>query len=574
MNAYHVGIDFGTSQTKVCVKDLLKNTYFFHKFKVSSNYFMPSTIQVDRSGFCSFGIEGSDQIRFFKMAALHDEQFDRIISENLISSNIDYTPELSGINSIPSNQDELAKFPELCCIIYLAQIISELQESLQHVEKTMTSVEVSTDELGSEEKDLHQEKHTNSFGRILSLLKKKSQNQHKPEQVTVKRELVTKKELRVTKPTLLLTIGIPTEYDSNYNILRRQKMYQMLLMANKLSKTIGTADKFGKTCVSELIQHLRDIFEDTINGKHLSGLEELYNKEGLFVIAETTAGIEPIRNDRKRMLFEIINRSGNDWQDEYYKFKQNHAGCYMTMDIGAGTTDISFFQMITFSSGEIKIKYYSSQPIPYASNQIISNYLKSTNFEVISKFDFTKTSSEEWQQSQIGSRQELYRIINGYRSASPEASVFGRVRSIFRRHKLSLHRHWHYEDPPPHVLAKGCLVYGGGSRFNEFGTGDLPLEQVTWNQGTYTRIKKLIQGNEIIYNLSLSQKNGYPVERHELQEIIMSLDMLIVSLGLAMLSPGNRGDTWLDIDEYLPDSTPVHIDPNKPIFDLFKRKWI
>lgn len=574
MNAYHVGIDFGTSQTKICIKDLLKNTFFFHKFSSNSKYFLPSTIQVNGSGFCSFGLEGSDQIRFFKMAALQDEVFDRIFSDNKIIGKIDYSSSLSGTSHIPSNQDDLSRFPELCCIIYLARIISELQESLQFVEEITTSEEIIQSDIASEEKNIHKGKQTSSFDKILSIFKKKTPTQEQATPVQVKREVIYKKELRVTKPTLLLTIGIPTEYDSNYNILRRRKMYQILLMANRLSKIIGGADNFGKILVSDLVQYIRIVFEESIDSKAVSVLEEIYNKEGLFVIAETTAGIEPIRNDRKRMLFEIINQNSNDWQQEYFKFKQNHAGCYMTMDIGAGTTDISFFQMITFDSGEIKIKYYSSQPIPYASNQIISNFLKTGNFDEISKFDFSKTNSDEWKKAQLGSRNELYRIINGYGTFKPEASVFGRVRSVFRKHKLSLYSCWNYEDPPPHVLAKGCLVYGGGSRFKEFGSGQLTLDHGGGNRLTTTEIKMLVQGNEIINNLNLTNSSGLALHHNELTDLAESLDMLIVALGLAMLSPGNRGDTWLDVNDYLPDSTPVSINPNKPIFDLFKRRWI
>src|SRR4051794_21989793 len=115
---YHVGIDFGTSQTKICVSNIGQlsdgsRRYFFHKFSQTNSHFLPSTLKLTEEGSCQFGIKESNPLRYFKMKALfNDEQrFNIGANENI-------------------NQNVLAKYPEICCILYLAFCIIDLKQSL------------------------------------------------------------------------------------------------------------------------------------------------------------------------------------------------------------------------------------------------------------------------------------------------------------------------------------------------------------------------------------------------------------------------------------------------------------
>ena len=164
---------------------------------------------------------------------------------------------------------------------------------------------------------------------------------------------------------------------------------------------------------------------------------------------------------------------------------------------------------------------------------------------------------------------------------------------LFRKLQRPLRENWNYVDWPPGLSPKGCLTYGGGSRYEEFGKGCLKLDNSgrmqEFKEGeTYTNIIKLIHGSEIINNLSLVDINGFPLTENELNELTKNLDMLNVVLGLAMLSPGNRGDRWIDDDNYSPEANvqdkdfDVDIRNNEEphptnegmfIFNVFLRKW-
>jgi hypothetical protein len=561
MPPFHVGIDFGTAQTKICLKNLLTGNYTFHKFFSNGEYFLPSTIKINVNGRIDVGETKSPQLRFFKMLALHDKEFEKDLEYAGVDKTIDYT--------VPENSDtqyesaDIVKYlqghPEICTVIYLAYCINDVAESIQDILSVNSTITKAT----------KSKKGNKYFDKVLSIFQRKT---------TVKAE---KEELN-----LLITVGIPTEYDSQANRKRRRKMYEMLWLAKSLSKHISANANLVKTKLWELSEIVKNDFRALKSIESDKELVEKFNEAGLFVIAETTAGIEPIRSDRKRVLFEILN--SRDHEKQYADFRRNYAGNYMTMDIGAGTTDISFFKLKVFENGEIKMDYYASQSIQFACNQLVGRYIGTIDLDEINKFDFNKVDVATWNKAQIGIRNELYKIVSGIGTQKPEISPFGRVAYMLRKTKQSIRENWNYEEPPPYVTAKGCYVYGGGSRYNEFGKGQLLLysggakNAYVPQAETTTEIIKLIRGNEIISNLSLTDITGRALDKKEIAALSKNLDLLNVSLGLAMLTPGNRGDNWLDLGDYV--STKVDIKKSSDIsahpfnedcfiYDVFLRRW-
>ena len=75
MANYNIGLDFGTSQTKVCLLNIDSNIRKFIKFN-NGNYFLPSLIVKTENGKLTYGNENEigTKYRYFKMAAAEDEE--------------------------------------------------------------------------------------------------------------------------------------------------------------------------------------------------------------------------------------------------------------------------------------------------------------------------------------------------------------------------------------------------------------------------------------------------------------------------------------------------------------------
>ena len=81
--SYHVGLDFGTSQTKCCVYEA-KAGAGLHRFFEFPNgtFFLPSVVSDTGSRF-RYGqyIDGKPNYSYFKMAAAQDEEFQDELSQ-------------------------------------------------------------------------------------------------------------------------------------------------------------------------------------------------------------------------------------------------------------------------------------------------------------------------------------------------------------------------------------------------------------------------------------------------------------------------------------------------------------
>ena len=357
----------------------------------------------------------------------------------------------------------------------------------------------------------------------------------------------------------VITIGIPTQYDRNlYEYKRRSKQYEILYLANELSKSFKNLNDYEKAP----IQTLLNIINEGYNSIKSIVPKSFYLEAGLYVIAETTAGIIPVRNEIQIQLNSSINNT------EAIRDINKKMGNYITMDIGAGTTDISFFNFY-IKDREIRMKYYASKSIELASNVLIMNYLKTNNLDDIHSFNVENIKQSDWRRTQYGFRETLFKEIR-----NPKNNLYSRVTQIFDNMPR---KYWHFEFQ----IAKGCKTYGGGSRFSEFNSGELMLHNggiqgYNHNLQTCTEMSKFIVSSE--FNLKFSDSNGREIIKgsKEYTQIVQSLDILNIALGLSQVDFANRPDGengWIDL-QGLPNDPKPFIESGMANYDVFKRGWI
>jgi hypothetical protein len=547
MSVYRIGIDFGTSQTKVCstivgISSEENRQFIFHKFSKTSNYFLPSTIHIKQDKTIDYGLNESHCIRYFKMKSLFEESSTYRLDLNgeIISSNQPITNKL------------ISKFPELCCILFLSYCILDVKNSFQR-----QGIELNKKALKTDKNSYHETTHKKGFlARLFN--NNKEDTFSSTEKVSDNIDFIFN--------DFVITIGIPTQYDrNNFEHKRRSKQYEMLYLANQLSKSFNNLNNYVKTPIQILLNLITDNYSQIKNIVHVP--ETFYIQAGLYVIAETTAGIVPVRNEMQRQLNSIQNSRHKE--NGIDSFKNQNMGNYITMDIGAGTTDISFF-FFYIKDARIRMKYYASKSIELASNVLIMNYLKTNNLDDIHLFNLENINQSDWRQSQIGFRETLFNEIR-----DPKNNLYSRVIQIFDNKPR---KYWHIDEP----TAKGCKVYGGGSRFSEFNSGQLMLNHggsfsYNHNVQTFTEISKFINSNEI--NLKLSDTSGREIYKNsvEYQQIAQSLDILNIALGLSQVDFANRPDGdngWIDLQQILPNDPETFVELGMANYDVFKRGWV
>lgn len=541
MENIKVGIDFGTSQTKICSRNIVGSEiqYIFHKFSKNNQYILPSTITVGENGKCDFGMNNGNPIRYFKMKAL-------------FADNIDYRVDAVD----PVTPFLLEHHPEICCILYLCYCILDIKKSFIAEDTTVLK---------------NNEKPSSTNG-LITTLSRFFKGKATP---SIKKDLPkVVVSNRKTEYNFHFTIGIPTRYDwSKEEHKRRSLQFEMLYLALELSNSYDNLFLFLEDNIEGYRSKIKIEYSKLLS-VHSKKLLNFYLKKNIYVIAETTAGIFVLQNELERTLLTL---EGNPRAQEL--FIQANLGNYITMDVGAGTTDISFFKL-RFAENKVNLVYYASQAIDYASNFIIKNYLKlkegveNITEDQIASFDF-KIDETIWNKALGDARSYL----------------FGKIRAeilpdLLYRFKNSFRENWHYEEGVS--KARGCKVYGGGSRLNAFSKGQLVLNH-QGNPGinlqVTTEISQLIINEEYLTNIELRNANGKPLTKIEKSDILPRLHLLNTSLGLSLVDFINNPNkqqiekNHTQVNELSPELIdPYGIGPSNDEgmarFDIFNRDWI
>lgn len=246
MAKYLIGLDFGTSQTKVCIFNQDSDSREFLKFE-NDDFFLPSLIVKKNDDTFSYGNENDEGIkyRYFKMSAAEDEQL-------IQTTNEDLQGKLNGEN------DDFRKYTikniasETLVILYLTYIYLYIKKK-----KTISKSNVPDGLLG---------------------------------------QLAGKSEL--TENTFSINLGIPTEWHNPNHIKRKIKFQTLLLTAIILANKFQNLEQYLSKSESALISEISEINTDhlkTLPKENSDKKSEQINfwlkKFNLSVFPESAAGI-------------------------------------------------------------------------------------------------------------------------------------------------------------------------------------------------------------------------------------------------------------------------------------------
>ena len=248
MANYHIGLDFGTSQTKVCLLNKDSDVREFLKFD-NNSYFLPSLIVKKQDNTFSYGNENVNGIkyRYFKMAAAEDDHLIQVTNENLQG-------RLESEKTIDDFRKYSADFqikPEILVVLYLTYIYLFVKQNKNNLTKVES--DFFDDDLDNEILD---------------------------------------------ENTFSINLGIPTEWNNPNHIKRRIKFQSLLITSIKLANQFDELDTFLKAQEEDLLNKISIINKThlaEINDKSESEREDLINKllneYKLSVFSESAAGV-------------------------------------------------------------------------------------------------------------------------------------------------------------------------------------------------------------------------------------------------------------------------------------------
>ena len=323
MANYLIGLDFGTSQTKVCLLNSDSNVREFLKFD-NEKYFLPSLITKKEDNTFSYGDEtvNGTKYRYFKMAAAEDEELVKVTNEDLKGhlpvGNIDDFRKYSTNNEVK---------PEIFVVLYLTFIYLFIKKK----------------------------KNTKKTTGIGGLLERFIGN------------------TQVIENAYAINLGIPTEWNNPAHIKRKIKFQTLLLTSAQLADNFENLDAFLLAKDTELLSKISKINENHLNelvDKKTNEIGELINSwlisKKLAVFPESAAGINYL-----------------------LKTKRLDDGCFATLDIGAGTSDIAIFEVKKNKSS----RYFCLESTEIASNDFYREYAKqlypedSITFDIIERVE-------------------------------------------------------------------------------------------------------------------------------------------------------------------------------------------
>lgn len=254
MANYLIGLDFGTSQTKVCLLNKDNNTREFIRFN-KTDYFLPSVITINKNDRIVYGSKSTGIVyRYFKMAAAEDDDLLKVTFENMSGE----------LTSKPADKyrqyNTLGKIrADFLVILYIAYIYLYIKSIKDSNTKALTGLLAKADKRKSESSNIFD-----------------------------------------------LNLGIPTEWYNHQFSKRKIKFETILLTSIKLANRFSKLDSFLAETSSSLINIISEINKDNIdnvllgNGSNsrISLTDEL-TKHNLSVFPESAAGVNYLLKTRR-----------------------------------------------------------------------------------------------------------------------------------------------------------------------------------------------------------------------------------------------------------------------------------
>jgi len=182
---------------------------------------------------------------------------------------------------------------------------------------------------------------------VLLIIREHYNNKNKSKATGVVGGLLSGLRRRQSKENnFIIRMGIPTEYSKEANLLRRRKFETILLISDMIQKELDySVSDYLNLKIDELLQIVRRINSNI--PKNEGSLDSKLKENHLSVFPESAAGL----------LYFV--KSG----------RLQKRKLYASIDIGGGTSDLSFFNVLP----DGKIEYYASESYMNACNNI---YLK------------------------------------------------------------------------------------------------------------------------------------------------------------------------------------------------------
>ncbi|MAO64110.1 MAG: hypothetical protein CL666_03850 [Balneola sp.] len=486
-----VGLDFGTHQTKVCVNYQKKG-------------------QVPVYEFINFGSD--DKISLFLPSRLNIHNDDTVsvgisgkgkpVSETfryfkMASAEDEVFRGISGLDQEQDHYDQkrFGKYtPEVISIIYLSFVSGIVEQRFKQIDESSNKKVKSGSFLGK------------FFGG------------NKP------------KEEPVPKNTFFYQIGIPTEWSKEVNFWRRRKFEQILYFANRLNE-VYSHSKIKNLTIDRILAFIETEFRDLTERLKTENWEDILANSNISAFPEAAAGLTYL-----------------------VKTEKIGEGYYLSLDIGGGSSDVSFFRV----KNNRTFEYLASESLLIASNDVFDQYGQTINGDI---------STEQVQD--VLDRKTPADLAN-------DRLYINACRRTVKRLEKKVKRIYNYRvyDRFKKYVAntkfknQSCFLYGGGSLMftDDKGTRKFLEKVLLHDHGsqsltatrTYATIDRII-------DLTVP----HTVKPKEWRE---HLPLLIVPLGLSFIQP-DQTYSWNN-DHYQPGEGYRNIDDHPEIFDIYRRRWV
>lgn len=324
MPRYFVGFDFGTHQTKICIKDTKTDpqSYKFVEFKTpdgKKRLMIPSVIQVNHDNTLIYGFVNDinfDDDNLWKFnkekprLVLPPMPIFRVKKNNLASELLDLFKRLLGKQDEYDYNLEVKRWEEICEEV---KTNYSLQLASWNKEKTLFTQRLENQKL-----------HTSQSIRV-RYFKQAVFNEEYAKHYTIKRNISPEKASIFYIAFILfyieesigndffLQMGIPSGKNREEFSKQSSKAYRILISANELKKQYHTKEEFLAARLEELLH-----FSSTKDEKDIENYEV-----GMQTVPEAYAG-----------LSAIVKNHG-----------LSKGGIHLHIDIGGGTTDIALFTL-------------------------------------------------------------------------------------------------------------------------------------------------------------------------------------------------------------------------------------
>lgn len=306
---------------------------------------------------------------------------------------------------------------------------------------------------------------------------------------------------------ITIKMGIPTEWSQKKNLRRKRKFENILLTANFLQNQYKTPDNFIDQKSETLMQDIKGYFAEN-NFSSLDLFNTKLNNEGLSVYPETAAGLTFITS-----TYQLAT------------------GYYAIMDIGGGTTDISFFRLT--DKGEIK--YLASESYMMAANNVYRQLLCDGD----SVLKMHQIEQEIKISSDDGTWKDSDKLKDAVRKVRKELGVL--------LEKLFMRRVYRYDDGRMLKKYRGqpIIVYGGGLGISEI--IHTPTSVYNFGVKVFTPGTRPVEMDVIPIDKYSAKVNLLP----EKENWVNDFYMLVVALGLSFIKSESSAE-WFDTTEYNP----------------------